>query len=92
MTELRTKLESVALSSIMRLDNNSLDKLFDLMIMLVKYQLSVCTGPREVVSIVLNHLDGIYEMVTSNVAQNLIILIHQKIIDVRSNNNLIQMS
>ncbi|OXU28763.1 hypothetical protein TSAR_003282 [Trichomalopsis sarcophagae] len=62
LLSLRAILERVVLSSIMRLDDNSMNKLFDLMIMMVKYQLVTATGPREVFLSTLNHLDALRDM------------------------------
>lgn len=82
MLQLRHILESVALSTIVKLDKNSMDKLFDLMIMMVKYQLTVATGPREVVFITLNHLDAMRAMVSDVNAQECVSLVHQMVVDV----------
>lgn len=82
VTQLRTILESVALSSIMKLDKSSMDKLFDLMIMMVKYQLTAATGPREIILITLNHIDALRDMVSDVNAQKCVSLVHQMIIDV----------
>jgi len=59
-----------------------MDKLFDLMIMMVKYQLTVATGPREVILIVLNHIDGMREMVSDANVQKCITSAQKMIIDV----------
>ncbi|CAL7948642.1 unnamed protein product [Xylocopa violacea] len=78
---LRSTLECVVLSSIMKLDKNSMNKLFDLMIMMVKYQLTVATGPVEVVLLTLNHTDAMYDMVSSPSAQHCVGLVHQMVTD-----------
>lgn len=80
--QLRATLESVALSSIMKLDKSSMDKLFDLMIMMVKYQLKAATGPREVILITLNHTDAMRDMVNDVNVQKGVSMIHQMIINV----------
>lgn len=54
---LRTIFERLAHTSIMRLNETSMEKLFDLMIMAVKYQICLCTKPREILLITLNHYD-----------------------------------
>lgn len=82
LPQLRATLECVALSSIMKLDKSSMDKLFDLMIMMVKYQLTAATGPREVVLITLNHIDAMRDMVNDVNAQKCVSLVHQMITDV----------
>lgn len=85
VSQLRPTLESVALSSIMKLDKSSMDKLFDLMTMMVKYQLRAATGPREVILIVLNHIDGMRDMVSDVNAQKCVGMVHQMIVNVSYN-------
>lgn len=51
--------DRLAHSSIMRLSESSMDKLYDLMTMGFKYQLVSCSHPRELVDVTLNHLDSI---------------------------------
>ncbi|XP_018303078.1 protein OSCP1 isoform X2 [Mycetomoellerius zeteki] len=80
ISQLRTTLESVALSSIMKLDRSSMDKLFDLMIMMVKYQLRAATGPREVILIILNHIDAIRDLVNDVNAQKCVSMVHQMVV------------
>lgn len=67
----------------MRLDKASMNKLFDLMIMLTKYQLTVSTGPREVILITLNHIDAMREIVMDENAHECIKLVHQMVVNVR---------
>ncbi|KMQ95383.1 protein oscp1-like protein [Lasius niger] len=81
VSHLRTTLESVVLSSIMKLDRSSMDKLFDLMIMMVKYQLKAATGPREVILIILNHVDAIRDMVSDSNAQKCVTLVQEMVVD-----------
>jgi hypothetical protein len=45
-------------SSIMRLSENSMDKLYDLMTMGCKYQLVTMRNPRQLIEVTLNHIDG----------------------------------
>lgn len=82
VSHLRTTLENVVLSSIMKLDKTSMDKLFDLMIMMVKYQLKAATGPREVILIILNHIDAIRDMVSDVNAQKCVTLVQEMVVDV----------
>ncbi|KAI1714192.1 organic solute transport protein 1 domain-containing protein [Ditylenchus destructor] len=56
---LRSFFEQIAHSSVMRLNEASMDKLFDLMTMAVKYQVLLCKEPTELVLVTLNHLDGV---------------------------------
>ncbi|KAH7731369.1 protein OSCP1-like protein [Aphelenchoides avenae] len=65
---LRQFFERIAHSSIMRLNEASMDKLFDLMTMAVKYQFQVCRGPVDILIITMNHLDGLRSMFESNQA------------------------
>lgn len=81
VASLRPTLECAALSSIMKLDNSSMDKLFDLMTMMVKYQLTVVTGPREVILLTLNHIDAMRDMVSNPTGQECVTLVHQMVID-----------
>lgn len=55
---LRQFFEQIAHSSVMRLNEASMDKLFDLMTMAVKYQFLLCKEPSELVLVTMNHLDG----------------------------------
>ena len=55
---LRQFFEQIAHSSVMRLNEASMDKLFDLMLMAVKYQFLLCKEPSELVLLTMNHLDG----------------------------------
>lgn len=43
-----------------------MDKLFDLMTMTVKYQLETCITPNHLLSISLNHIDGIKKIMTED--------------------------
>eukprot|EP00933_Yihiella_yeosuensis_P012447 TRINITY_DN12106_c0_g1_i1.p1 TRINITY_DN12106_c0_g1~~TRINITY_DN12106_c0_g1_i1.p1 ORF type:complete len:378 (-),score=80.09 TRINITY_DN12106_c0_g1_i1:98-1231(-) len=51
--------DRLAHSSIMRLNESSMDKLFDLMIMGFKFQLISCASPRDLIDITQNHLDAL---------------------------------
>nr|ABK56989.1 oxidored-nitro domain-like protein [Glyptapanteles indiensis] len=78
----RSTLETIALCSIMRLDQNSMNKLFDLMMMMVKFQLSTATGPREIVLLTLNHVDALRGMITRSGTHERITVIHELLIKV----------
>lgn len=58
--------ERVVHSSIMRLNRESMDKLYDLMTMVFKYQLLMVPSPRQSVAITLNHLDTVETYVKEN--------------------------
>ncbi|MXQ80458.1 hypothetical protein E5288_WYG006145 [Bos mutus] len=56
---LRTVYDRLAHASIMRLNQASMDKLYDLMTMAFKYQVFLCPRPKDVLLVTLNHLDAI---------------------------------
>jgi hypothetical protein len=58
--------DRLAHSSIMRLSESSMDKLYDLMTMGFKYQLVSCSHPRELIDVTLNHLDSIRSSVDTS--------------------------
>eukprot|EP00668_Euglena_longa_P011244 GGOE01013633.1.p1 GENE.GGOE01013633.1~~GGOE01013633.1.p1 ORF type:complete len:379 (-),score=69.62 GGOE01013633.1:281-1417(-) len=58
--------DRLAHSSIMRLSESSMDKLYDLMTMGFKYQLVSCCHPRELVDVTLNHLETIRTSIESS--------------------------
>ncbi|VDK28004.1 unnamed protein product [Gongylonema pulchrum] len=70
--------EKLAHSSIMRLNETSMDKLYDLMTMAYKYQLQLCTGPEHIVLITLNHLDCVRKILPNDeILQQLLDVAHQ---------------
>ncbi|GMT20165.1 hypothetical protein PFISCL1PPCAC_11462, partial [Pristionchus fissidentatus] len=62
LDNLKADFKNIATSSIMRLNQPSMDKLFDLMVMTVKYQLHMLIVPEHLVTLTVNHLDGILSM------------------------------
>jgi hypothetical protein len=58
--------EKLAHSSIMRLNKQSMEKLYDLMIMGFKYQLVSCHFPQQILQITLYHLEIIKSLVKSD--------------------------
>ncbi|XP_055889483.1 protein OSCP1-like isoform X2 [Biomphalaria glabrata] len=56
---MRTVFDRIAHASIMRLNAASMDKLYDLMTMAVKYQISLALRPKDILLITLNHMDTI---------------------------------
>jgi len=58
--------DRLAHSSIMRLNESSMEKLFDLMAMGFKYQIISCKSPAEVVDVTLNHLESLKWLIRSN--------------------------
>ncbi|XP_076445795.1 protein OSCP1-like [Babylonia areolata] len=55
---MRTVFDRLAHASIMRLNAASMDKLYDLMTMAFKYQVSLCLRPKDILLITLNHMDA----------------------------------
>jgi len=58
--------DRLAHSSIMRLNESSMDKLFDLMAMGFKFQIISCMTPSEMVDVTMNHLEALKRLVGSN--------------------------
>jgi len=67
---LKTMFDKLAHASIMKLNSNSMDKLYDLMTMAVKYQVLMCHNPRHIIALTLNHLDAILGYVTDTNVNN----------------------
>uniref|UniRef100_A0A8R1DNC9 Uncharacterized protein n=1 Tax=Caenorhabditis japonica TaxID=281687 RepID=A0A8R1DNC9_CAEJA len=55
--------EKVAHCSIMRLNENSMDKLYDLMMMQYKYHLIKMTMPEQIMTVTVNHLRALLDLV-----------------------------
>mmetsp|Transcript_41609 Transcript_41609/g.114707 ORF Transcript_41609/g.114707 Transcript_41609/m.114707 type:complete len:390 (+) Transcript_41609:97-1266(+) len=66
MKSTRQIFDRLAHSSIMRLNESSMDKLFDLMAMGFKYQIMSCSVPREIVDVTMNHLTALKRLVGGN--------------------------
>lgn len=64
--------DKLAHSSIMRLNKTSMEKLYDLMTMGVKYQLLSCTCSQQYLQVTLQHLDALGEIVQSDQVQPLL--------------------
>lgn len=76
--------EKLAHSSIMRLNKTSMDKLYDLMTMGVKYQLLSCKSAHQFLQVTLNHLDSLIDMVKSESVNKLVQLAINKSISMYS--------
>ncbi|NWV03434.1 OSCP1 protein, partial [Ptilonorhynchus violaceus] len=63
---LRTVYDRLAHASIMRLNQASMDKLYDLMTMAFKYQVLLCPRPRDILLVTFNHLDAIKDFIYDN--------------------------
>lgn len=70
--------EKLAHSSIMKLNATSMQKLFDLMLMGVKYQALQCTMPKELFSVTSKHLDAIAQLVPNSAAETLVLDCHKR--------------
>lgn len=66
MQSTRQIFDRLAHSSIMRLNESSMDKLFDLMAMGFKYQIMSCVSPPEMIDVTHNHLNVLWNLVGSN--------------------------
>lgn len=62
---LRNLFHDLAHASIMRLNDASMGKLYDLMIMAIKQQVFFATEPKDLILITLNHLDNIRYLVSA---------------------------
>ncbi|XP_030213593.1 protein OSCP1 isoform X2 [Gadus morhua] len=60
---LRTVFDRLAHASIMRLNQASMDKLYDLMTMACKYQVLLCPRPKDLLLVSFNHMDAIKDLV-----------------------------
>nr|CAD7403661.1 unnamed protein product [Timema poppensis] len=76
---LRKLFEDLAHGSIMRLNSASMDKLYDLMTMVFKYQVFNAQSPNDVVLITLNHLDSIRNFVTCLTIQKQVDMAHSMV-------------
>ncbi|XP_069752000.1 protein OSCP1 isoform X2 [Narcine bancroftii] len=60
---LRTVFDRLAHASIMKLNQASMDKLYDLMTMAFKYQVLLCPRPKDLLLVTFNHMDAVKEFV-----------------------------
>ncbi|XP_065206313.1 protein OSCP1 isoform X2 [Planococcus citri] len=63
--ELYLLFRDIAHASIMKLNELSMGKLYDLMVMVFKYQLYFISQPRDLLLITLNHLDSLRSLISS---------------------------
>ncbi|VDM97755.1 unnamed protein product [Thelazia callipaeda] len=63
---MRILFEKLANCSIMRLNETSMHKLYDLITMVCKYQLQLSSSPKQLAMITLNHLDGIRKILPND--------------------------
>lgn len=69
MTSTRQVFDKLAHSSIMKLQKSSMDKLFELMLMGVKFQMLSVKYPEEILQVTYNHLKNLREMVRGSSAE-----------------------
>eukprot|EP00347_Sterkiella_histriomuscorum_P014688 403359928 len=72
MTSTRQIFEKLAHSSIMKLNATSMGKLFDLMLMGVKYQFLSCTSPDEFYNVTLTHLQAMADLIKGSSVEVLV--------------------
>eukprot|EP00164_Ancoracysta_twista_P007005 GFYU01009864.1.p1 GENE.GFYU01009864.1~~GFYU01009864.1.p1 ORF type:complete len:370 (-),score=109.80 GFYU01009864.1:98-1207(-) len=72
LKSVRQIFERLAHSSIMRLSESSMDKLFDLMTMGFKYQLMCSTNPHQIIEVTFNHLNTLKAMIDDGQTKDLI--------------------
>ncbi len=77
--------EKLAHSSIMRLNKTSMDKLYDLMTMGLKYQILACASPQQYLQLTLQHLDGLQNIAQSEAVNPLIQTAVNRAIDLYTN-------
>ncbi|XP_023489155.1 protein OSCP1 isoform X1 [Equus przewalskii] len=65
---LRTVYDRLAHASIIRLNQASMDKLYDLMTVAFKYQVLMCPRPKDVLLVTFNHLDAIKGLIRDSPA------------------------
>lgn len=79
MTSVRQVFDRLAHSSIMRLNEASMDKLFDLMLMGFKYQLLSCAYPGEMLQVTRNHLDALRGKVGDAQVSSLVVAAQERV-------------
>lgn len=82
---LKKLFEDLAHASIMRLNTASMDKLYDLMTMVFKYQVFMASHPHDLILITLNHLDAIWNYVRVSSVHKQIVIVHKMIMQFHHN-------
>ncbi|XP_065343038.1 protein OSCP1 [Cloeon dipterum] len=77
---LRTLFDNLAHVSIMRLNRTSMDKLYDLMVSVVKYQIYTISRPQDLLLVTMNHLEALAGKEPTNLITKLIANYHTKFI------------
>jgi hypothetical protein len=74
--------DRLAHASIMRLNEQSMEKLYDLMVMAVKYQVMMSRDPYDLVMITLNHLDAMMDYAKSEQVRSNVELAYELLLQV----------
>lgn len=72
MVSTRQIFEKLAHSSIMKLNATSMGKLFDLMLMGVKYQVIETSTPEEIYHVTMTHLNQVASLVRGSASEQLV--------------------
>ena len=86
-TMLRAMFDKLAHASIMRLNAQSMDKLYDLMVMAVKHQILMTRNPRQMIMVTLNHLDAMKDFASSDSVKADVHLAYELLLQVRNLSN-----
>lgn len=84
---LRSVFNDLAHSSIMRLNEESMGKLYDLMRMVFKYQVFAATEPKDLILITLNHLDQMRNIISSQAVNKQVDSAYFLLVKVQYDNN-----
>lgn len=84
---LRSVFNDLAHSSIMRLNEESMGKLYDLMRMVFKYQVFAATEPKDIILITLNHLDQMRNIISSQTVNKQVDSAYFLLVKVQYGNN-----
>lgn len=84
---LRSVFNDLAHSSIMRLNEESMGKLYDLMRMVFKYQVFAATEPKDLILITLNHLDQMRNIISSQAVNKQVDAAYFLLVKVQYDNN-----
>eukprot|EP00891_Asterochloris_glomerata_P001292 jgi/Astpho2/1292/gw1.00024.48.1_t len=79
LTSVRQIFERLAHSSIMRLSTASMDKLYDLMVMGLKYQLLCCCQTSELLQVTLLHLSTVKQLLRSALAKHAVDVVEARV-------------
>lgn len=79
----RSMFDKLVHSSIMTIESESMDKLYDLMVMAFKYEVLQCAHPKDLIHITLNHFDTIIKFVPlKSEAHSLVLQMHKNFVKI----------